>query len=479
MSATEGMLRGTTAAPDAASVTARTATTRRNWELLLLLVALFIGWYAYLSVDLALERNGIPASSWGVLVALSAGFLAAHVVVRITAAYADPFMLPAAAALNLLGIAMIHRLDLAEEFRARLNNTKLPTPDVKSQLMWVAVALALFAMTLIFVRDQKVVSNYSYTCGLVGIVLLLLPLMPVIGRTVNGATLWVGIGPLSFQPSELAKILLTIFFADYLVEKGTALATIKRKILGIGIPRGRDLGPIVVAWAFAVLVLALEKDLGTALMFFGVFVVLLYVSTQRKSWLVIGGAMFAVAAVLGYLAFGHVRIRVMIWLDTWSYATDQGYQMAQSLFGLASGGILGTGLGQGQPQFIPFAKTDFITAALGEELGTTGFMAILLLYGLIVQRGLRAAVASRDPFGQLLAVGLATVLALQVFVVVGGVTRLIPLTGLTTPFLSYGGSALVCNWIMLALLMRISDRARRPQEVALPMSEAETAVVRL
>ncbi len=295
--------------------------------------------------------------------------------------------------------------------------------------------------------------------------LLLLPLVPGLGTTVNGANLWVRLGPLSFQPSELAKIFLTIFFAGYLVVTRDSLALVRRKILGIGFPRGRDFGPIVVAWLISLAVLVFQRDLGTALMFFGLFVTLLYVATQRRSWLVIGAVMFIAGCLLGYAAFGHVRVRVEVWLDTWTYASDQGYQIAQSLFGLANGGVLGTGWGQGYPQFVPFAKTDFITAALGEELGTTGFMAILVIYAIIVERGLRTAIACRDPFGKLLAVGFATVFGLQVFVVVGGVTRLIPLTGLTTPFLSYGGSALVANWMMVALLIRISDRARRPEPV--------------
>jgi cell division protein FtsW (lipid II flippase) len=295
-----------------------------------------------------------------------------------------------------------------------------------------------------------------------GVLLLLAPLVPGLGTTVNGANLWIRLGPLSFQPSELAKILLTIFFAGYLVVTRDSLALVRRKFLGLGIPRGRDLGPILVAWGISMAVLVFQRDLGTALMFFGLFVVLLYVATQRRSWLVIGGGLFAIGAVLGYFAFGHVRLRVQVWLDTWSYANDQGYQIAQSLFGLANGGLLGTGWGQGYPEFVPFAKTDFITAALGEELGVTGFMAILTIYGIIIERGLRTAITVRDPFGKLLAVGFATVMGLQLFVVIGGVTRLIPLTGLTTPFLSYGGSALVANWMMIALLVRISDRARRP-----------------
>ena len=315
---------------------------------------------------------------------------------------------------------------------------------------------------LFFVHDHRRLQKYTYTAMVLGVLLLLSPLIPGLGTTVNGANLWIRLGPLSFQPSELAKIMLTIFFAGYLVVTRDSLALVRRKVLGLGIPRGRDLGPILVAWGVSMAVLVFQRDLGTALMFFGLFVVLLYVSTQRRSWLVIGAILFVVGAVLGYFAFGHVRLRVEVWLDTWTYASDQGYQIAQSLFGLANGGMLGTGWGQGYPQFVPFAKTDFITAALGEELGVTGLMAILTVYGIIIERGLRTAIAVRDPFGKLLAVGFATVIGLQLFVVIGGVTRLIPLTGLTTPFLSYGGSALVANWMMIALLMRISDRARRP-----------------
>ena len=315
---------------------------------------------------------------------------------------------------------------------------------------------------LFFVHDHRRLQKYTYTAMVLGVLLLLSPLIPGLGTTVNGANLWIRLGPLSFQPSELAKIMLTIFFAGYLVVTRDSLALVRRKVLGLGIPRGRDLGPILVAWGVSMAVLVFQRDLGTALMFFGLFVVLLYVSTQRRSWLVIGAILFVVGAILGYFAFGHVRLRVEVWLDTWTYASDQGYQIAQSLFGLANGGMLGTGWGQGYPQFVPFAKTDFITAALGEELGVTGLMAILTVYGIIIERGLRTAIAVRDPFGKLLAVGFATVIGLQLFVVIGGVTRLIPLTGLTTPFLSYGGSALVANWMMIALLMRISDRARRP-----------------
>jgi cell division protein FtsW (lipid II flippase) len=340
------------------------------------------------------------------------------------------------------------------------------------------VAVILFVSVLFLLRDHRILQRYTYTFGFAGLVLLVLPLAPIIGTTVNGATLWVRLGGFSFQPAELAKILLTIFFAGYLVEKRDSLALVRTKFLGIGFPRLKDLGPIIVAWLVSLGVLIFQRDLGTSLLFFGLFVSMLYIATQRRSWLILGGLMFIIGAVLAYFAFGHVRLRVTVWLDPWTYANDDGYQIVQSLFGLANGGILGAGLGQGFPNLVPFANTDFIVAALGEELGVTGLIAMLLLYAILIERGLRAAVSVRDSFGQLLAAGLSITLALQVFVIIGGVTRLIPLTGLTTPFLSYGGSSLIANWIIIALLLRISDRARRP-EVTMPSpDEAVTQVVR-
>jgi cell division protein FtsW (lipid II flippase) len=308
---------------------------------------------------------------------------------------------------------------------------------------------------------------------------LVLPLAPVIGTTVNGATLWIRVGEFSFQPAELAKILLTIFFAGYLVVKRDSLALVRTKILGIGFPRLKDLGPILIAWAVSLGVLVFERDLGTSLLFFGLFVSMLYIATQRRGWLVIGGVLFLGGAYGAYQLFSHVQSRVTVWLDPFAYADTGGYQIVQSLYGLANGGMLGAGLGQGFPNLVPFANTDFIFSALGEELGVTGVFAILLLYALLIERGLRAAVSVRDGFGQLLAAGLSITLALQVFVIVGGVTGLIPLTGLTTPFLSYGGSSLIANWLIVALLLRISDRARRPDAEEKSPDEALTQVVRL
>lgn len=450
----------------------------RRVELGLLLLAWAIGITCYATVDLA-TQDTLPVNFLGVAIGSGVVILVGHLVIRRLAPHADPVLYPSAVMLNLLGLVMIHRLDVAEQLRAEANDNKVPSPDAVAQATWVLVALALFTVVLFMITDHRRLQRYTYTSLVAGVALLLLPLVPLLGTSINGARLWVRLGPLSFQPSELAKIALTIFFAGYLVRKRETLATVRRKVLGLGIPRGRDFGPLLVAWLVTLGILAFQRDLGTALMFFGVFVILLYVSTQRRSWLIIGAVLFATAAVLGYFAFGHVQLRVKIWLDPWTYANDEGYQLVQALFGMASGGLFGTGLGEGYPSFIPFAKTDFIAAALGEELGLAGMMAIVMLFAILVERGLRTGLACRDPFGTLLAVGLSSVFALQVFVTMGGVTRLIPLTGLTTPFLSYGGSALVCNWMMIALLLRISDRNRRPAVVAQSADEALTQMIRV
>jgi cell division protein FtsW (lipid II flippase) len=450
----------------------------RRTELGLLVVAWLIGVVCYATVDLA-TLGRLPVNSVALLIGSALVLLAGHLVIRRLAPHADPVLYPVAAMINLLGLVMIHRLDVADQLRAEANDNRPPSADAVAQATWVLVALALFTLVLFLVTDHRKLQRYTFTSLVAGVVLLLLPLLPVIGTSINGARLWIRLGPLSFQPSELAKVALTIFFAGYLVRKREALATVRRKVLGLGIPRGRDFGPLLVAWVVALGILAFQRDLGTALMFFGVFVILLYVATQRRSWLIIGAVLFALAGILGYLAFGHVQLRVKIWLDPWAYASDESYQLVQGLFGLASGGLFGTGLGEGYPQFIPFAKTDFIAAALGEELGLAGLLAIVMLFAILVERGLRTGLACRDAFGTLLAVGLSSVFALQVFVTIGGVTRLIPLTGLTTPFLSYGGSALVVNWMMIALLLRISDRNRRPAAIAQSADEAMTQMIRV
>jgi cell division protein FtsW (lipid II flippase) len=380
-------------------------------------------------------------------------------VVRLVAPYADPVLLPVVAALNGLGLAVIHRLDLAED-----------TGNADQQLIWMTLGVLLFVGTLVVLRDHRLLARFTYTSGLAAIGLLILPMLPGIGNEVNGARIWIQLGPFNFQPGEVAKVLLVITFAGYLVVHRDALALAGRRLLFIDFPRGRDLGPILVMWGVSLSILILQKDLGSSLLFFGLFLIMLYVATERPGWLVVGGALFFGGAAVAFKIFAHVQQRVEIWLDPFADRDGDGYQLVQGLYGFAWGSLTGRGLGQGMPSRVPEAESDFIMAAIGEELGLTAVIAVLLLYGLIVERALRAALISRDGFGKLVATGLAGVLALQVFVVIGGVTRLIPLTGLTTPFLSYGGSSLVANWVIVALLLRISDQARRP----LPAVSEET-----
>jgi cell division protein FtsW (lipid II flippase) len=450
--------------------------SRRNTELVLLVFAWALGILGTLQVGWA-TGEGTPPRLWITISAVALIALVMHVVVRVRAKYADPIMLPVGTLLTILGLIMIYRLDVADARRAELNNAPIPTPDVYSQLTWFAIAGILFCGVFILLRDHRRLQRYTFTFGLLGLVLMVLPLAPVIGTTVNGATLWIRVGDFSFQPAEIAKILLTIFFAGYLVKTRDSLALVRTKVLGIGLPRPKDLGPIVIAWFISLGVLIFQRDLGTSVLFFGLFVSMLYIATQRRSWLIIGFFLFLGGAYFAYVNFGHVQARVTVWLDPWSYADTTGYQIVQSIYGLANGGILGAGLGQGFPNLVPFASTDFIVAALGEELGVTGIFVILLLYAILIERGLRTAITCRDGFGQLLAAGLSITFALQVFVIIGGVTGLIPLTGLTTPFLSYGGSSLVANWVILALLLRISDRSRRPDLSKVSPNDAMTQVV--
>ena len=455
----------------------RKQPNRRGTELFLLVIAWILGLLGTLQVGWA-TGEGTPQRLWITAVVVGVLALTMHFVVRFTAPYADPLLLPVATLLTILGLVMIYRIDVAVARRSVLNNVDPPTPDVYSQLTWFTVAAILFIAVLVLLPDHRRLQRFTYTFGLLGLILLVLPLAPGIGTTVNGATLWIRVGGFSFQPAEMAKIFLTIFFAGYLVFTRDSLALVRTKVLGVGLPRPRDLGPILIAWLVSLGVLVFQRDLGTSLLFFGLFVSMLYIATQRRSWVIIGGILFAAGATAAYFMFGHVRARVTVWLDPWAYADNSGYQIVQSIYGFANGGILGAGLGQGFPNLVPFANTDFIVAALGEELGVTGVFALLLLYAILIERGFRIAVSVRDSFGQLLAAGLSITLALQVFVIIGGVTGLIPLTGLTTPFLSYGGSSLIANWVIVALLLRISDRARRPDVVVQSVDEAPTTIVR-
>jgi cell division protein FtsW (lipid II flippase) len=428
----------------------------RNLELGLLLMALGLS-----ALALALVQWGsLGTLDWSLLTyaaGLAGLTIGLHLVLRIVARDADPFIVPIATMLNGLGITMIHRLDIAA------GASGWEAAGVR-QMAWTAVALVIAIGVLLVVKNYRVLLRYRYLAMLVGVVLLTMPLWPVIGRTVNGATLWVQIGDMTFQPGEIAKIALAVFFAGYLMTARESLQKVGTTFAGIRWPRVRDLGPLLIVWVVAMGVLVFQRDLGTSLLYFGLFLAMLYIATNRILWLGLGGGLFVVGAALAASRLGYVRGRLEGWLDSFNpevyQATGGSYQLVQGLFGFAEGGFIGEGLGQGQPDFVPLANSDYIVAALGEELGVFGVFALLALYLLLVSRGLRVGFTGTDDFGRLLATGLGFVLALQVFVVIGGITRVIPVTGLTTPFLAAGGSSLVANWIIVALLLRLSDEAR-------------------
>jgi cell division protein FtsW (lipid II flippase) len=425
-------------------------TGRRGVELALIVLAVLLSVYGYCAVGLA--RNGtVPPGAAGYGAGLGALALVAHLAVRRRAPHADPVLLPIGVLLNGLGLVLIYRLDLETP----------GDPAAPTQLVWSTLGVALFITVVLVLRDHRVLQNYTYVCVTTALVLLT---VPILFPAVNGARIWIRVAGFSIQPGEFAKVLLAVFFAAYLAANRGALAYAGRRVRWLRLPTGRVLGPIVAVWLVSVGVLVLERDLGTSLLFFGLFVVLLYVATGRTGWIGVG----LLLASLGAVAVGrlepHVHHRIETWLHPFgSIEAGEGpSQIAQSLFAFAEGGTLGTGLGLGHSVLIGFAvKSDFILATAGEELGLAGLSAIFLLYGLLVERGYRAGLALRDPFGQLLAVGLASLVALQVFVIAGGVTGLIPLTGMAMPFLAQGGSSVVTNWAIVALLVRLSDSARR------------------
>lgn len=467
-----------TAAPPVAG---NAPPTRRNTELLMLVFACLLTVGAQSIVDLTVTGSlTVEVATFGA--SFTAIWAVAHLAVRKLAPYADPLLLPAVALLSGLGLVVIHRLDLAGEVDAALDGNPVPGAQAPSQLIWALVGLVLFVAVLAVIRDHRALARYAYTLMFVGLIALAIPAaLPDSLSEVNGAKLWILVGGFSIQPGEFAKVALICFFAAYLVDKRDVLSLASRRFMGLDFPRGRDLGPVILAWAVSLLVLIFERDLGSSLLIFGIFMVMLYIATERFSWLLIGLLMFMGGAYLAYQAFGHVRVRVDVWLDPFAYRDDAGFQIVQSLFGFGTGGLFGTGLGGGRPATVPYASTDFIASAIGEELGLFGLVALIVLFLLIVERGLRTALVVRDSFGKLLAAGLAFTIAWQVFVVLGGVTKLIPLTGLTTPFVSYGGSSLVANFALIALLVRISDAARRPAVIMTPKTDlfdAPTQIVK-
>ncbi len=420
---------------------------RRNTELGLIVLSTLVTVGAYLLASLA-EEATIPGNLGAFLAVVLGLQLAAHLAVRRLAPDADGTLLPMAALLNGLGYVFIVRIDEA----------KAEPQDLAGlQSGWIAIGVAAFIATLFVIRRVRDLEAFRWTLGLGGIVLLLLPLVPGVGKTINGAKIWVGLGPVSFQPGEFAKILLALFFASYLVEKRELLAVSSHRIGPIPLPDLKHLGPVLLAWGVSLVVMVSERDLGSSLLFFALFVVLLWVSTERATYLVIGLVLFAAGSVFAHSQFSHVQDRVDIWLDPWQDPKGDGYQIVESAFAFSSGGVTGTGLNLGSPTRIPYAETDFIFAAIGEELGLVGASGVIVAYLLMVGAGLRIALRTPVPFERLLATGLTVLLGVQSFIIMGGVIRVLPLTGITLPFVSYGGSSLVANYVLLALLLRISD----------------------
>lgn len=440
----------------------RMPQTQRNRELGLLLFAFLINGAAVALVQLG--TGG--AIDWTFLYycgGLSILVLGLHIVLRYRAPQADPFVVPIATVLSGLGLAMIYRIDIADEASGW---------DALStrQLVWLAIAVAAAVAIVVVLRNYRVLLRYTYVFGFAGILLLLLPFVPGLGTNAN-ADVWISIGGIfSFQPGELAKIALAIFFAGYLVRTREALSSVGTRFLGMTWPRPRELGPLLLIWAASLAIIVLQRDLGTGLLIFGMFIAMLYVATGKTSWVVIGVSLAVAGAVIAAQVLTYVGWRFQNWLNAFDPAVIEreggSYQLVSGIFGLAQGGLIGTGLGRGRPELTPLSQSDYIFPSLGEELGLVGVFAILCLYMVFASRGIRIGMAGQDDFGKLLATGLSFTIALQVFIMVGGVTRLIPLTGLTTPFLAAGGSSLVANWIIVALLLRISDAVRsRPRVV--------------
>ncbi len=423
----------------------------RTVELGLLILATLITCVGYVLVvlskqgetasDIDLDVQGEVGGFLGIVVVL---LLAAHVVVRLLAPFADGLLLPVAALLNGLGYIMISRLD---------------DTLAASQSAWTFIGLGAFSLTLLVLRDPKKLEPYRYTLALLGVGLLLLPLVPGLGVEINGARIWLRVGPFSIQPGEFAKIVLAGFLAGYLADKRELLTLTNRKIGPLNIPDAKHFGPLLLAWGVALMVMIAQRDLGSSLLFFTLFVVMFYVATSRVAYVFTGLLMFSVGAYVSWRQFSHVQRRVDIWLDPFADPKGAGYQIAEAAFAMADGGLTGTGLGQGTPKKIPFAATDMIFSAFGEEMGLLGATAILVTFLFFVGSGFRVATNARSPFETLLATGLTALLGFQAFIIIGGILRVLPLTGVTLPFVSYGGSSLISNYIILAILVRISHNS--------------------
>ncbi|MER7797152.1 FtsW/RodA/SpoVE family cell cycle protein [Microbacterium sp. NPDC096154] len=433
---------------------------QRNRELGLLLFAILI----MLGATALSQLGELGSIDPGVLVAegvLAVLVLALHVVLRLRAPQADPFVVPIATLLTGLGIAMIYRLGLSLEECVGGQRCVDPSAGAK-QIIFAGVSVAAAAALVWFLGNYRVLFRYTYIFGFTGIVLLVLPFVPFINGGGNAAV-WISIGGVNFQPGEIAKICLAIFFAGYLVRTRESLTSTGRRFLGFTFPRAREFGPLLVIWLISMVIIVAQRDLGTGLLIFGMFVATLYVATGKTGWVLIGVSLALAGAIAASYVLPYVRGRFDAWLGAFEpeLYDSTSFQLVNGIFGLAHGGLLGTGLGLGRPYLTPVSQSDYIIPSLGEEIGLIGLFAVLCLYLVFVARGLRIGVAGQDDFGKLLAVGLSFTLALQVFIMVGGVTRLIPLTGLTTPFLAAGGSSLLANWLIVGIVLRISDAVRQ------------------
>ena len=427
----------------------------RSRELLLLLFA--TGLLALMLFGLETSQGRTLSTEMLYIIGGFMGVYAiAHVAIAFLAPHADQVMLPVVALLNAVGLVMIYRLDLAE--RPGYG------PLAERQMLWSLVGVGLMVLTLIVIRDHKSLSRYSYLLGLVGLILLALPLVWPQPPGYEEARIWLWLGPFSIQPGEFSKILLLIFFAQLLAQKRALFTVAGKRFLGMTFPRLRDLAPILMVWAIAILIMAISNDFGPALLLFATVLGMVYFATGRASWLFIGVALVAVGGYAVYQVSSKIQERVSNFIDPFADFDGIGNQPANALIGLSWGGITGTGLGYGHPELVPVAHSDYILAAIGEELGFVGIAAVLCLFAVFITRGFRTAMQARDSYGKLLASGLALTIVIQIFVVAGGVSAMLPMTGLTTPFMSAGGSSVMANYILLGLLLRISNSANRPAD---------------
>lgn len=424
---------------------------RRNVELILILFAQALGFGGYVITWLNLYNELPPNLSAVAGIWFGLG-LVAHLAVRFRAPWSDPVILPCVFLLNGLGLAMIARIDqIAEPVNNRAQN----------QLILTAAAVLLFVIVVVVLRDHRRLQRFPYLLFGLGMVLLLLPLVPGVGRASGGARIWIRVAGFNFQPAEVAKVVLAISFASYFFVKRDLLAVAGKRILGITFPRARDLGPIAIMWLLSLAIMIFQNDLGTAVLFFGLFTVMIYIATERAAWPILAGMGLVIGGFLAYNFTNHVPRRIHSWLFPFE-DYDSNLQVISAQFGYAWGGLFGRGWGEGRPGLTPLSWSDFIAASVGEELGVLGLMGVILVYALIVARGMKTALICPDGFGKLLAGGLAATFGIQVVIIIGGITRMLPLTGLTTPFMSQGGSSLVANWIIVGIMLVISHRARMP-----------------